>query len=255
MPNRIIKESITTSDTINSLSWEAECFFYRLIVNCDDYGRMDGRTPVLLARCFPLRIGKVKEPDIKKWLDELVRGDFVLMYRNGHEYLQVKAWDDHQQVRSQRSKYPAPTDDGIQLISSDINGNQSKSDAPVIQSNPNLNPNPNPNQPTPPENKFDLFWIAYPKKSAKQDAKKAWAKIKMTDELYEQIMYGLSIARGSIQWAEKNGRFIPNPATWLNGGRWEDEYTPYIPGKSQSKSFAMNKLAEMAREAAENEAD
>ena len=22
---------------------------------------------------------------------------------------------------------------------------------------------------------------------------------------------------------EENGRFIPNPATWLNQGRWEDE--------------------------------
>ena len=41
MPNRIIKESICTSCEIDSLTPEQEVFFYRLIVNCDDYGRMD----------------------------------------------------------------------------------------------------------------------------------------------------------------------------------------------------------------------
>ena len=29
--------------------------------------------------------------------------------------------------------------------------------------------------------------------------------------------------KGSRQWRENNGQFIPNPATWLNQGRWEDE--------------------------------
>ena len=252
MSNRIIKESITTSDSINKLSWEAECFFYRLIVNCDDYGRMDGRLMVLLARCFPLRIGRIKEADVKKWLDELVRGNFIQLYRNGHEYLQIIKWDDHQQVRSQRSKYPAPTDDGIVLISDDINGNQEKSDAPVIQSNPNPNPNPNPNLVI---SSFDMFWGEYPKKSAKQDAKKAWSKIKPTPDMLETIMYGLKLAKGSEQWAEKNGRFIPNPATWLNGGRWEDEYTPYQPSKKTDRgSFATNKLKDMMTDALAREA-
>ena len=49
MPNRIIKESICTSDTIDQLSPEEEIFFYRLIVNCDDYGRMDARPQILRA--------------------------------------------------------------------------------------------------------------------------------------------------------------------------------------------------------------
>ena len=36
MPNRIIRESICTSDSIDKLSWFEEVLFYRLIVNCDD---------------------------------------------------------------------------------------------------------------------------------------------------------------------------------------------------------------------------
>ena len=55
MPNRIIKESICTSDSIDSLSWFEEVLFYRLIVNCDDYGRFDGRPSIIKSRLFPLK--------------------------------------------------------------------------------------------------------------------------------------------------------------------------------------------------------
>ena len=55
MPNRILKESICTSDSIDSLSWFEECLYYRLIVNCDDFGRFDGRTAVIKNRLFPLK--------------------------------------------------------------------------------------------------------------------------------------------------------------------------------------------------------
>ena len=37
MPNRILKESICRSDTIDHLTWFEEVLFYRLIVSCDDY--------------------------------------------------------------------------------------------------------------------------------------------------------------------------------------------------------------------------
>ena len=30
----------------------------------------------------------------------------------------------------------------------------------------------------------------------------------------------------SQQWIKDDGQYIPNPATWLNQGRWEDEVTP-----------------------------
>ena len=55
MGNRIIKESICSSPTIDQLTWFEEAFFYRLMVNCDDYGRMDGRMPIIKSRLFPLK--------------------------------------------------------------------------------------------------------------------------------------------------------------------------------------------------------
>jgi hypothetical protein len=130
MPNRIIKDSICTSPNIDQLSRDAEVFFYRLIVQCDDYGRMDARLPILRAKCYPLQIDKVTQDDIKVWLAELVQAELVILYTvSGSDYLQMRTWERHQQVRAKRSKYP-------EMQASDINCDQVQSDAPVIQSNP-----------------------------------------------------------------------------------------------------------------------
>lgn len=75
---------------------------------------------------------------------------------------------------------------------------------------------------SPIEVRFDEFWNAYPKKVGKQYALKAWRKIKPTAELHEAIMQAVNAQKHSEQWRRDNGRFIPNPATWLNGGYWEN---------------------------------
>lgn len=129
MPNRILKDSICTSPNIDRLSREAEVFFYRLIVQCDDFGRMDARYSILRARCYPLQLDAVNEKLIAKWLAELVGAELVTLYTvDGQSYLQMRTWDRHQQVRAKRSKYP-------DMQSFDINCNQVIANVPVIQSN------------------------------------------------------------------------------------------------------------------------
>lgn len=70
---------------------------------------------------------------------------------------------------------------------------------------------------------FERFWSAYPKKTAKQQALKAWQKLKPDEELIEKMLLSLERQKRSVQWTKDNGQFIPYPATWLNGRRWEDE--------------------------------
>jgi len=109
MPNRILKESICTSDTIAQLDPEEEIFFYRLLVMCDDYGRMDARSAILRAKGYPLKIDKVKESDINKWLNKLVKVGLIHLYEvDNKPYLYVTTWEKHQQVRAKKSKYPSP---------------------------------------------------------------------------------------------------------------------------------------------------
>lgn len=70
--------------------------------------------------------------------------------------------------------------------------------------------------------RFAEFWAAYPKKQGKGAAEKAFLKISPTASLHETMIAAVRAAVLSRQWREQNGRFIPNPATWLNQRRWED---------------------------------
>ncbi len=72
---------------------------------------------------------------------------------------------------------------------------------------------------------FAAFWIAYPRRVAKKAAEKVWARVATSPEVIEQIMAGLNrqMGRKLNLWNRKDLKFIPYPATWLNGRRWEDE--------------------------------
>lgn len=70
---------------------------------------------------------------------------------------------------------------------------------------------------------FETFYSAYPKKRARRDAEKAWAKLKPDEALLETIMQALEAEKQSPDWQKNNGQFIPYPASWLNGRRWEDQ--------------------------------
>lgn len=72
-----------------------------------------------------------------------------------------------------------------------------------------------------PQGTFERFWQAYPKKVGKEAAYKAFMKIRGVS--VETMLKAIETQRRSDQWRNDNGRFIPNPATWLNQGRWEDE--------------------------------
>ena len=251
MPNRILKESICYSENVDSLTLFQEVFFYRLIVNCDDYGRLDARTKVLSSKLFPLR--DVKDNQIKDALAALVDAELVTVYESdGHIYLQMNTWDRHQNIRAKKSKYPQLDDtckhlnaDDIRcnhMNSDDIKCNQMNTNVPVIQSNPilsNTNPNTNPNPIRNPssggrkenalDELFDLFWDVYPRKESKLNARKAFDKIKPDRELFETMVQSIQKWKLSAQW--QDSQFIPYPASWLNQRRWEDE----IPAPSSQQ--------------------
>ena len=145
MPNRILKESICASPNINQLSDKAEAFFYRLIVNSDDYGRFDGRPTIIISRCYPLRIKIVDEEDIVSLLNELIKAKLLSLYKKEDKYLiQISTWDKHQQIRAKKSKYPSYDNTCILLLADDFR-NQMIADGCIcprnpIQSNPIRNP-------------------------------------------------------------------------------------------------------------------
>ena len=73
---------------------------------------------------------------------------------------------------------------------------------------------------------FDEFWKLYPRKESKQQAKKAWKKLNPDQTLFNLIANALEYRSQTKEWLSEGGRYIPHPATWLNGRRWEDEVNP-----------------------------
>lgn len=138
MPNRLIKESIHSSDKVNAMTDFQFRLWINLITYVDDYGRGDARSAIIKGSCFPLR-ERITNKDIENALAGLAGIGCVSLYEvDGMPYLYFPNWEKHQSVRNKRSKYPDPND--LQAVESKCN--QVQANAPVIQSNPKPNPNP-----------------------------------------------------------------------------------------------------------------
>lgn len=84
---------------------------------------------------------------------------------------------------------------------------------------------------------FKQFWEAYPRKVGKEKAKTAWKKIKPDDGLLETILAALAKQKKLVDWQKDDGKWIPYPASWLNGKRWQDEITPDNKKSQTSEPF------------------
>jgi hypothetical protein len=68
---------------------------------------------------------------------------------------------------------------------------------------------------------FEEFWNLYPRKVKRSAGLKAFLKLHTDQETFEKIKIGLARFKSS-EWADREPRFIPHAATWLNGREWED---------------------------------
>lgn len=70
---------------------------------------------------------------------------------------------------------------------------------------------------------FDDWWAHWPKKVDKGHARTAYkAALKKTSA--EELLAAVQAYAATTAGTEK--KYIPNPATWLNGERWDDDPTP-----------------------------
>jgi hypothetical protein len=72
--------------------------------------------------------------------------------------------------------------------------------------------------------RFDEFYLAYPRKEGRPKAEKAWMGAKLdkhADRILADVIERVADEGG---WKGTEKRFIPLPATYLNGRRWEDQW-------------------------------
>lgn len=68
---------------------------------------------------------------------------------------------------------------------------------------------------------FEKFWDAYANKKGKKNAHRAFLRISPNEDLFQKIMDGVERYHRSRTWVQG---YRKEPATWLNGECWNDEY-------------------------------
>lgn len=151
---------------------------------------------------------------IERWLLELNNEGCITQYAVGDDhYIQINNWAQHQKIdHPSKSKIPA------------FDGN-SLSFAKPREASINLAWDQGVDQGVDQGEDCDgfaSFWSAYPKKTAKPAAQKAFRSAKINGHLPD-VLADIERKASSDDWLKNGGQFVPNPATYLNQRRWEDQ--------------------------------
>lgn len=223
---RNIKPGFYQNEQLAQCSLMARFIFPGLWMQADREGRLEDRPLRLKAALLPY-----DNADVNVLLDELKNAGLIERYEaNGTRFIQVIAFAKHQNphVREPESTIPAPCKHSAITVPEPDKNDVSTVPARLIPDSLLLIPDSKPSCPiSSDESRFDVFWKAYPRKQGKGAAEKAFAKAKLNGH-FDSMLTALELQKQSEQWRRDAGQFVPNPATWLNQRRWEDE----IPGGS-----------------------
>ena len=226
MALRLLREGILTSERIDQLDAPAEVFYRRLMSKVDDYGLFDARLSILRTSLYPLRVDRVREADIARWIAACEKAGVIALYTfESKPYLQMR--DTRWQARSEpkwplppwgKSEPPSTAESGCeQLLSTDV---QPKAVAQVFVFGDEGGDVSSASRGSDPEG-FAAFWSAWPSTERKADRKKCaakWAKEKLHQHL-PAILANIEALKGTKKWRDG---FEPAPYTYLNGERWKD---------------------------------
>lgn len=98
---------------------------------------------------------------------------------------------------------------------------------------------------------FEVFWNAYPRKTAITEAFKAWIAVSDARPPVEEMIAAVERQKASDQWTEAGGKYIPSPARWLRQYGWINEEPEVQPGTAQrgnKKSSTFWDVAEQMKE-------
>ena len=234
MPNRIIKESICTSEDIAGLSMGAEILFYHLMVKVDDFGVYFGNEQIIKNTCFPLKSSEIKVKQVESWLNELVKAGLLFAYvaEDGKKYVQFTKWAKHQQIRAKKSKYPLFDSTCNQLLADDDNSCRNPIQYEIqsisAQSADEI------------ESCFLALWELYPKKAGKSSVSKK-AKAALYKAGFDVVAAAIENYKAQIQRENRDMQYVKNGSTFFNGA-WEEfvhpeESAETLPQSQRRKSL------------------
>lgn len=206
-----VRVYIRDTATWLKMRWQGECLFMQLLRKVDRSGRLDGITDPIddlsLVTGLPEDVVEYGLKKLQKYgVIEINNG--ILIIPNYIE-AQTASKSDKQRQRESRENRRLEAISSDTSIEKSVKPSKEKENFLISLKG------------------FDEFWLYYPKKVGKQAAKKAWKRA-IKDECHEVIIESVKTQKKWPQWLNNNGQYIPNPATWLNQGRWEDETEPNL---------------------------
>ena len=214
------------------LSWDEDMAYRRLL---DAYYSREAPLPVDQRQTY--RLARAATQEQREAVDTVLQ-EFFEATENGWVHFRCESeihavagkrekasqsakarWSKANAVPTQSERNASASEKPCERIENTCDGN-----API----PNPIPNPKEDQKhlVTGVTDFASFWALYPRKTAKAEAQKAWAKLSLDHSLLELITAGLATHIACADWVKEDGKYIPHASTWLNQRRWEDSPKP-----------------------------
>lgn len=252
-----LKESFMTSDTVDFLMSQKDGANYVVLYQmlCLKTINTEGRLSRTIGEIvIPYDVSKIQR-DCKWFSTDTIRVALELYKRFGlvyedqdgtlvlanHEEMVGSETDWAKQKRNQAlskqivpnlesgNEYGKEVESGVEKFHTDIRDK-------ILENRDRENKNTNiaqkSDEESPLEKMFSAFWEAYGNKKGKKNAFKAFSKINPSEELFQKIMDGVEKYHQSRKWREG---YRKEPATWLNGECWNDEYGDESEEKSNGR--------------------
>jgi hypothetical protein len=234
--NSIVTSTIWTEDDKTRIMW------ITMLAMADQHGEVNGSVPGMARlagmtlECAQMAINKLMSPDKYSRTPDF-EGRRIMEIPGGWELI------NHKKYRAMASKEDskAATAQRVKRFR-ERNANVTHSNGDVTHSNATVTEGrdiaeaeaeaeaelellepPNPQGGKRPDSAFEVFWSHYPKKVGKQAAKRSFTDAKKNAKPQAIIEAATAYAAAVAKWPADQQRFVPNPQTWLNQGRWDDD--------------------------------
>lgn len=203
MRSRNIKPGFFKNDELGEMKPLTRLLFAGFWCYADKAGRFEWRPKKIMAEILPYDNG-----DLTVIARPLIEQGFIIPYEvNGSKYCQVVNFEEHQHPHHTEKDSKIPPLDPL-TVNNPLDNGYNPSDSLIPDS-------------LIPDSRivlFDRFWSLYPKKEAKKKCEPKFMKFSL--ETISLIFKALEWQTKSSKWLEG---YAPNPLTYLNQNRWEDE--------------------------------